>query len=225
MTTTVNDILRTMTFDSKGWAIKFDNLHFPEKLELFKNSSADLIESSDKKYACLFYLVGEYRMLCYTGLVAIFKDKDSPELLFNSGQWFDYQFSQTIYYCGKYVVLRKNEMYFEESEQTFSPFIVIDLEARQFTIVDFDFTSIYYGVDYLENNKLKLRLNNPNDLTSLRISVENKDGFIIDLTEMLFLPFNQLDTELKQYCDRKKTATNSTLPKAGRTWFQKLFGN
>jgi hypothetical protein len=157
--------------------------------------------------------------------LGIYKNKNAPELIFNSGQWFDYQFSQTVYYCGEYVVLRKNEMYFEQSKQTFSPFIVINLESKKFTIIDYDFTSIYYGVDYLEKNKLKLKLNNPNDLTSLRVSAENKDGFIIDLTELAFLPFNQLDNELKQYYDRKKPATNSTLPKAGRSWWQNLFGS
>ena len=214
-----------MTFESKGWEIDFSDLQYPAKLDLFKNSSADIIESNDKKYCCLFYLVGEYRMLCYTGLVAIYKNKNAPELIFNSGHWFDYQFSQTVYYCGDYIVLRKNELYFEQTKQTFSPFIVINLEYKEFTIIDFDFTSIYYSVDYFGKNKLKLKLNNPNDLISLRVSVENKDGYIIDLTELSFLPFNQLDNELKQYCDRKKTATNSTLPKAGRTWWQKLFSS
>jgi hypothetical protein len=225
MTTTITDILRTNTFESKGWEIDFSDLQYPDKLDQFKYSSAEIIESNDKKYCCLFYLIDEYRMLCYTGLVAIYTNKSAPELIFNSRHWFDYQFSETVYYCGNYMVLRKNEMYFEQSKQVFSPFIVINLESKEFTIIDFDFTSIYYGVEYLEKNRLKLKLNNPNDLTSLRVNVENKDGYIIDLTEISFLPFNQLDNALKQYCDRKKPATNNTLPKAGRTWWQKLFGS
>lgn len=223
MTTTIADIIKSMSFESKGWDIEFANLNYPDKLDLFKNSFADIIESKDDKYGCLFYLVGEYRMLCYTGLVAIYKNKNAPELIFNSGHWFDYQFSQTVYYCGDYIVLRKNEMYFEQSKKTFSPFIVIKPETKEFTIIDFDFTSIYYRVNFLEKNKLKLKLNNPNDLTSLRVKVENKDGSIINMKELTFLPFNQLDSALKHYCDSKKTVTNSSLLMMVQKWWQKLF--
>ena len=213
-----------MTTASKGWDIQFSELHYPDNLDLFKNTSAEVFESNDKHYCCLFYLVGEYKMLCYTGLVGIYKNKAAPELIFNSGHWFDYQFSQTLYYCGEYVVLRKNEMYFERTKQTFSPFIVIHLELKEFTLIDFDFTSIYYSVEPLEKKKLKLKLINPNNLTSLRVGVENKDGHVIDLTELAFLPFNQLDHALMQYCELKKTATNSPAKSWGRGWWQKLLG-
>jgi hypothetical protein len=64
MTTTVTDILKTMTIESKGWDINYSYLQYPDKLDLFKNSSAEIIERNDEKYCCLFYLVGEYRMLC-----------------------------------------------------------------------------------------------------------------------------------------------------------------
>ena len=218
-----DEVLQTIKFDNKGWDIAFDKLYFPKNLQLFKNSSTELIERDDKKYCCLFYLVGEYRMLCYTGLICVFKDKNEPKVIFSSEQWFEYQFTQSVYYCGNYIVLRKREMYFEESKQSYSPFIIIDLENLVFSILDFDFTAAYYGVDYSGTNKLKLRLNNPDDLKSLKVNIQNLDGKIIDLAESTFFPLSQFDNEIKKYCDVKKAAAHNTLSREGRTWWQKVF--
>jgi hypothetical protein len=218
-------IVQSIAADKKGWDILLDDLYFPPDLKHFKNCSTELIENSDGTISCLFYLVKECRMLCYTGLAAVFINKKSPELIFNSGHGFDYQFSQSLFFCEKYVVLRKKEMHFEETDLTVAPFVLIDTVSHKFTIIDFDFTSIYYTVDFLGGNKLIIRLNDPDNLKSLRVSVKNKNGTIIDLSKSVFLSFDRFDNALEQYCENKKTASPRNWLTTMLSHWQKFFGS
>ncbi len=82
--------------ESKEWNIDSSKLRFPSSEKSYFNEvQAILTESPNKKYACLFYAIHEYRMCAYSALIAVYKDKANPVLIFNpSNQWFDFNYSE-----------------------------------------------------------------------------------------------------------------------------------
>jgi hypothetical protein len=66
-------------FDNNGWNINCQQLPTPERgVYPYHYIRDELLESPDKKFACLFYTINEYHMGAEAGLVAIFGNKDNP---------------------------------------------------------------------------------------------------------------------------------------------------
>ena len=84
MTDTLTALDRPKELDTKGWDINFKQLMTPKRgVYPYHYFHDQLHESFDKKYACLFYTITEYRMGSQAGLVGIFENKNKPALLAN----------------------------------------------------------------------------------------------------------------------------------------------
>ena len=85
-------------------------------------------------------------------------------------------------------------------------------------------TSIYYGFTELQKDKLTVKEVYPKDLENLNIPKRTNE--IIELKTIDWFEIKHLDKALDIYhSETKKPVHNSTLPNAGRTWWQKLFSS
>src|ERR1700760_4485907 len=105
----MQEINNSFDFDNKGWRINTAELPTPERgVYPYHYIHNKLFESIDKKYACLFYTINEYRMGAQAGLIAIFENKGNPNLIVNPiDQWFDCQGNSSITFFDNFIFVRK----------------------------------------------------------------------------------------------------------------------
>jgi hypothetical protein len=93
---------------------------------------------------------------------------------------------------------------------------------KTFGFLEWDATSIYHGLTELDKDKLTIKEVHPKDLENLKRPKRTNE--IIDLKTIDWFDFKHFDKALDIYHgETKKPVHNSTLPKAGWTWWQKLF--
>lgn len=183
-------------------------------------------ETLDGKYGIYIYNIDEWRMMSYAGLIAVFADKDiSKPLISSADTWVWYDNEKTFDYAplSNCLIFRK-PAYKENSNRPDFPFILIKPTEKIFGFIDWDATSIYYGFNEVEKDKLTVKEVHPRDLENLNRPKRTNE--MIDLNTIAWFDIKNFDKALDIYhVEAKKPLHNSTLPKAGRTWWQKLFGS
>lgn len=191
--------------DTKSWNINFSQLTTPKRgVYPYHNFRDGLQESTDKRFACLFYTINEYRMGWEAGLVGIFANKSNPTLLANpKNQWFDYQGARSLVFSGNHLFLRK--LAFNQNDKlSGTPFVIFDLTKGNFAFIDFDVTSAYYSPVRISDTVYKFNLDTPEEIKHIKLP--NRDGQIFDITTLKYYSFNQLDNLVELYFEEKRNS-------------------
>ena len=129
-----------------------------------KNVAADYFaQTEDQKYGILIYNICEHHMCAFNGMLAIYEKSNLEEPIINLKKtrvWFQREYTfeyESLSKCMSFISV----LPISSSPQ--SPFIFINLERRQYAILPWDFTSIYYGWKEISENHLQLYEKNPND--------------------------------------------------------------
>lgn len=198
----MNELNNLSDFDSKGWYINAGELTTPERgVYPYHYIHDKLFESPDKRYACLFYTINEYRMGAEAGLIAIFQDKKNPILLCNpKNQWFDFQGESSVYFFDDLIFLRKLA-YNKDEKLSGTPFVVFDMSEKAFGFVDFDWSSIYYSPIRVSDVIYRYNLDSPSELKHPTLNIYNGE---VDLSTIIYYPFNELGNMADLYFDEKR---------------------
>ena len=183
-------------------------------------------ETFDGKYGIYIYNIDEWRMLSYAGLIAIYDDKENSKPLINSlVTWIWYDNENTFDYAplSECFIFRK-PAFKENSNQSDFPFILIKPTEKTFGFIEWDATSIYYGFNETDKDKLTIKEVHPKDLENLKIPKRTNE--IIDLKTIDWFDIKYFDKALDIYHgETKKPMYKRSFLKAGRSWWQKLFGS
>ncbi len=188
-------------FDNKGWDINCQQLPTPERgVYPYHYIRDKLVESEDKKYACLFYTITEYRMGAESGLIAIYQNKDAPILKVNpKDQWFDYSGSNSVVFFDDMLFVRKLAYNLDE-QLSGTPFVIFDFRKNIFGFIDFDWSSIYYSLIKVSENTFKFFYDKQSGNNKVIPSRHNE---VFKLEGMKFYPMDQSNDLLKLYFEEK----------------------
>lgn len=189
---------RLDNLDNKGWDIDFRQLLTPQRgLSPYIFLIDKLYESPDQKYACLFYTVTEFSMGSYSGLVGLFENKGLPRLIVNpKNQWFKYE---SVSFSDNYLFL-KMLVYDKDSKNMTCPYIVIDLDKKEFGFIDLDWTSIYYSLVKKDSTRYFYNLDSPKELENRNL--KSKHGDLFDLKSLEYYSIDLLNRFRDLYCDK-----------------------
>ena len=189
--------------DTLGWKIDFNQILTPKRgIDPYIYLYDTFYESADKKYACLLYTIVEWTMMNYSGLIAIYENKEKPKLIVNpTTQWFSFEGDSTLFFDKDFLFIRKNA-YNENPLLSGIPFIAIDLKNKKFGFIDFDASSIYYSIHYIESNIYKFNLDTPNEIMGSKFA--NHNGETFNLTTVKFYNIQDLDNTNDLYINMKK---------------------
>ena len=192
---------RPVGLDTKGWDINFKQLLTPKRgIHPYLFLRDKFYESPDKKFACLFYTINEYRMGFEGALVGLFENKNKSILLANpKNQWFDYQGDRSLIFSDNFLFIRKLA-YNKNDKLSGTPFVVFDLAKKAFGFVDFDESSVYYSPVKIGNTIYEFHLDTPDELKHMTLPNRNEETF--DLTAIKFYSFDKLDKMLELYFDK-----------------------
>ena len=194
--------------ETHGWQIDYSQLLTPERNvhpHLFLTDR--LFESSNKNYCCLFYTVTEVSMGSYSGLMAIFENKEEPKLIMNPfNQWFHYWGDSTVSFTEGLLIIRK-PAYNRIKKLNGCPFVVIDLNKKQFAFIDFDFDSIYYNVTRKGDTQLELDLIAPKEIEIAKLP--NRKGETLNLNDLKYYSLELLNECYELYKKEKKAANKT----------------
>ncbi|WP_199119871.1 hypothetical protein [Pedobacter sp. ASV28] len=183
-------------------------------------------ETADGKYGVYIHSIDEWRMMSYAGLIAIYSDKENSKPLINSSDtwvWFDNEKTFDYAPLTDCFIFRK-PAYNKNSNRPDFPFILIKPTEKTFGFIEWDATSIYYGFNEVDKDKLIIKEVHPKDLENLKRTKRTNE--IIDLATIDWFSIKHFDKALNIYHrEMKNPVHNSTLQKAGRTWWKKLFGS
>ena len=124
------------------------------------------ISSPNNDYGIIVYNIKEWSMLSYAGIIGIYSNYENPKKELNSSQtWIWFDDDKTFYFLEKSdcIACRKPAYNPNTSKGDF-PFIIINLKKQKFAFIEFDGTSIYYGLEETEKNKARLIEVHPKDL-------------------------------------------------------------
>jgi hypothetical protein len=158
------------------------------------------IETPDKKYAVYFYNVEEPKMMQTFAKVAIFAGGKFDSPVANSDKiwiWYSTKFS----YAQKSacLIFIAPEMKKTVSQFRFHPpYLLIKPGTRQFSFIEWDFTSIYYSLDEVSENVLVVKEEKPKDFFD-RYNYAIRTGEMIDLNALTWYDFTQLDDAQEIY--------------------------
>ena len=159
-------------------------------------------ETVDKKYGVYIYNIDEWRMMSYAGLIAIYSDKENSKPLINSSDtWIWFNNEKTFDYAPltDCFIFRK-PAYKENSTRPDFPFILIKPTEKTFGFIEWDATSIYYGFNELEKDKLTIKEVHPKDLENLKRPKRTNE--IIDLKNIVWFDIKHFDKALNFYHDK-----------------------
>jgi len=145
-------------------------------------------ETTDKKYGIFFYNIEEFRMLAYGSKFAIFNNSKSNVPLLNLKKlwiWFDEQ--KPFFYAEKSncIIFRKPK------SNTSYPFLLIKPELQIFASIEWDYTSIYYGLEEIDENNLILTEVYPEVLKISKSKPKNK---FFNLDSLKWKNLNSIET-------------------------------
>lgn len=196
--------------DTKGWDINLNQVLTPRRgIHPYIFLTDFFFESENQKYACLVYTIVEWTMMSYGGLIAIFEDKEKPNLIVNpKSEWFSYQGDRTLYFINDFLFIRKNA-YNQDELLSGTPFVAIDLKNKKFGFIDFDASSIYYSPVHVDDTIYKFRLDTPNEIINSRFI--NYNGKTFDLATINFYNISDLNNAIEIY-RREKAEKIKRLP-------------
>lgn len=149
------------------------------------------IETIDTKYGIYFYNITEESMGAYFCNIAVYRDQDNPTLIIHSAQRYWYTSSTPFDYIPDYnCLILKTTVYNPKTKCHDFPFLVLRLKEQQFGFIEFDATSIYYGVSKGTNDAISLTERLPEELEK-RTNKRTGDEFL--LNNMLWFDFIQMN--------------------------------
>lgn len=155
--------------------------------------------SPNQELGIIVYNIDEWRMMSYAGLVAICSNPTNPKIELNSDTtwiWFDND--KTFYYMEKSgcIACRKPAFDPKSSKGDF-PFLIINMKNKSFGFLEFDGSSIYYGLEEVEKNRIRIFEVYPEELK--RLNRPTRQGEEICLTNLTWYDLRQFDDALKLY--------------------------
>jgi hypothetical protein len=175
--------------DTKNWKITTDLLP-----EYSKNSWNEdvFFEVSNERYGVYLYNIDEYRMMSYSCILSIFGNKKNILPILNSAKteiWFSG--INTFYFAelSKCLIFRKMEL--DINMQSKFPFLVIKLEERLYALIDWDFTSIYFGTKEITVDIIQYYGINKNEIK--RLKLESRENEIFNLKSLNWFDLDELD--------------------------------
>ncbi len=186
--------------DTKGWHIKTKSLTDYEKIGWVEDH---FVETEDKKYGVYIYNIIEWRMGAYTAQFALFSGKPKPTLfsrkakptlILNSPKnLIEFNFENTVDYAPKSSCLILKII---ASGKFNFPFLFIKPEEKVFAFIKWDSSSIYYGFNEIEKDKIALRETAPREL---RMTNQNREGEIFDISNLTWFDLANFDNLLAIY--------------------------
>lgn len=158
------------------------------------------ISTPNNDFGILVYNIDEWRMLSYAGLLGIYSSPKNPKLELNSGKtwiWFDNDRTFSFLETSNCIACRK-PAYNQNSKKDDFPFILINLRDKKFGFIEFNATSIYYGLEEIEQGKIKIIEVHPKDLERFK-PTEKRTDEIIDLKTIQWFDLNDFDRALDKY--------------------------
>ncbi|MBK9256643.1 MAG: hypothetical protein IPM42_14240 [Saprospiraceae bacterium] len=159
-------------------------------------------ETVDKKYGVYIYNIDEWRMMSYAGLIAIYSDKENSKPIINSSDtWIWFNNEKTFDYAPltDCFIFRK-PAYKENSNRPNFPFILIKPKEKIFGFIEWDATSIYYGFNEIEKDKLTIKEVHSKDLEYRNRSKRTNE--IIDLKTIVWFDIKYFDKAFKFYHEK-----------------------
>ena len=157
------------------------------------------IATPNNKYGILVYNIDEFRMSAYAGFISIYSNPKDPKQELNSYQtwiWFDEENTFDFLERSGCIVCRKPVSTFNPEIGTY-PFLLINMDQRIFGFIEFDYTSIYYGIDEVEAGKAILTENHPGNFENMES--EKRTGEIFDLREIEWFNLYDFDRAEEKY--------------------------
>ena len=158
------------------------------------------VTTTKKDFGILVYNIDEWRMLSYAGLLGVFSNAENPKLELNSGKtwvWFDNEKTFSFLDNSNCIACRK-PAYNPNSNKGDFPFLLINLKDKKFGFIEFDGTSIYYGLEEIEQGKVKIIEVHPKDLEGIKTS-NKRTNEIINLSTVQWFDLNEYDKALEKY--------------------------
>lgn len=185
--------------DTKNWPIDLSILAAYKESAWTKDYFS---ETTDGKYGIYIYNIEEWRMMAYAGLVAIYSDKLSPEPLFNSSSmWVWYDNEKTFDYAPlSDCLIFKKPAYEKNSKKPDFPFLLIKPTEKTFGFIEWDSTSIYYGFNELDTDKLTIEEVHPKDLENIKRLKRTRE--IFDLKTINWFDMIHFDKAIDIYHEK-----------------------
>lgn len=179
------------------WNIDTNNLTDYKK----EGWTEDYFVTTEKKdFGILVYNIDEWRMLSYAGILAVFSNSENPKIELNSGKtwvWFDNEKTFSFLDSSNCIACRK-PAYDPNSNKGDFPFLLINLKDKKFGFIEFDSTSIYYGLEEIAQGEIKIIEVHPKDLENIKSS-NKRTNEIINLSTVKWFDLNEFDKALEKY--------------------------
>lgn len=151
--------------------------------------------TDDNKYGVLIYNIKELRMGSYYGMFAIYSQSDpkAPLINYNSDKRaIHYNFKNTFDYaplsdCFVFI----HAAYKKDSIKPSMPYLFVNPIKKQFSFLDWDYTSIYYGFKEISKDILQLYATYPLELDSRQ--VRNRTGEHVNLNDLTWYDIKHLN--------------------------------
>ena len=158
------------------------------------------IETVEKKYALYFYNIENVAMMSWYANLSIFSENKFDIPILSSGKVCIWYFEDTTF-----TYAQKSEclifiMSFAQSGKPSGPYLFIKPRTGQFSLIDWDVTSLYYSLVEVDENILIVKETSPKDLD--RLNYLRRTGEIINLTELIWYDFAQFDDTREIYLNR-----------------------
>jgi hypothetical protein len=157
------------------------------------------IASPNNEFGIFVYNIEEWRMLAYGGIIGIYSNPENPNIELNSSRtWIWFQDDKTFDFLEKSdcIACRKPAYNSNNTKGDF-PFLLINIKQRKFGFIEFDGTSIYYGLEEIEKNKAKIIEVYSKDLDNLNI--EKRTNEIINLDKLKWFDLIDFGRALEKY--------------------------
>jgi len=177
--------------DTKGWHINLESLTDYETGGWVDDY---FVETDDKKYGVYIYNIDECSMNAYRGQFALFTDKAKPQLILNSPKnLIEFAFSNTVDYApiSSFIILK-----IIASGKFNFPFLFIKPDEKAFSFIKSDYTSLYYGFNEIEKDKIALRETAPKELRRIN---QNREGEVFDISNLTWFDLANFDNVLAIY--------------------------
>lgn len=169
------------------------------------------ITRSNKDFGILVYNINEWRMLSYAGHFGLYSNQAKPILELNSDKtWICFDNERTFSFLEMSNCIACRILAFDPSSNSGGmPFLILNLKDKKFGFIEFDNTSIYYGLEEIEDEKIKIIEVHPKDLKRIA-SADKRTNEIVDLATLPWFDWSDFDTALEKYVEGKsQQATKS----------------
>jgi hypothetical protein len=178
-------------------------------------------ETIGEKYGVYIYNIDEWRMMSYAGLIAIYTSKACSELLINSGViWVWYDSEKTFDYAPlSDCLIFRMPAFKDGSKRADFPFLLIKPREKIFAFIEWDSTSIYYGFDEIQKEKLIVKEVHPEDLFNANII--KRTGEMIDITNLVWFDIKNFDGALGIYHGEAEKLRGEII--LSKNWWERFF--